>query len=284
MMTPAGMPQDGAAKKQVDPEVRMARRERRETYARLVASRVNNALTTQTPFLERLVHFWANLFAVSAQKQTTLGFAGLMEMEAIRPHVTGRFGDMLLAVERHPAMLFYLDKRNRSAPMPARPCAAAAAIIAASTKIWRARYWNCTPWRADRLRRPMLHRIRRALTGWTVAGMRAGRARALPGRSGRLAFVDVLHAPARGRSWAASSPGGGRRRAARARHAGVHPARRAMSRPSWRGILPRCPAAAMVARIEQGSSGVGALPTVYRALINSPRAWDPASSVPLPWD
>ena len=36
-----------------------------------------------------MAHFWANHFAVSAQKQTTLGFAGLLEMEAVRPHVTG---------------------------------------------------------------------------------------------------------------------------------------------------------------------------------------------------
>ncbi len=35
--------------------------------------------------------------------------AGAYEREAIRPHVLGRFGDMLAAVESHPAMLFYLD-------------------------------------------------------------------------------------------------------------------------------------------------------------------------------
>ena len=35
--------------------------------------------------------------------------AGAYEREAIRPHVLGRFADLLAAVESHPAMLFYLD-------------------------------------------------------------------------------------------------------------------------------------------------------------------------------
>jgi len=57
-----------------------------------------SALTTATPFVERLVHFWANHFAVSADRLPTVGLAGLLEFEAIRPHVLGRFGDMLLAL------------------------------------------------------------------------------------------------------------------------------------------------------------------------------------------
>jgi uncharacterized protein (DUF1800 family) len=36
--------------------------------------------------------------------------------EAIRPHVAGRFTDMLLAVFRHPAMLFYLDQTSSVGP------------------------------------------------------------------------------------------------------------------------------------------------------------------------
>ena len=36
--------------------------------------------------------------------------SGAYEREAIRPHVLGRFADMLLAAEGHPAMLFYLDQ------------------------------------------------------------------------------------------------------------------------------------------------------------------------------
>jgi uncharacterized protein (DUF1800 family) len=42
--------------------------------------------------------------------------SGAYEREAIRPHVLGRFADMLLAVEGHPAMLFYLDNLASMGP------------------------------------------------------------------------------------------------------------------------------------------------------------------------
>jgi uncharacterized protein (DUF1800 family) len=53
------------------------------------------------------VWFWSNHFCVSADK--IISMAGPYEREAIRPHVLGRFADLLLAAESHPAMLFYLD-------------------------------------------------------------------------------------------------------------------------------------------------------------------------------
>lgn len=79
-------------------ELKMAALEQRDIYVQLVGARVNATLTTSAPFMERMAHFWANHFAVSAQKQTTIGFAGLLEADAIRPNVAGRFGDMQLAV------------------------------------------------------------------------------------------------------------------------------------------------------------------------------------------
>jgi len=44
------------------------------------------------------------------------GLVGSFEREAIRPHVTGRFEDMLRAVVRHPAMLLYLDNAESIGP------------------------------------------------------------------------------------------------------------------------------------------------------------------------
>lgn len=68
-------------------------------------------------FVERLVAFWSNHFAVSAAKgQFVRVAAGPFEREAIRPHVLGRFADMLKAVERHPAMLSYLDNQRSIGP------------------------------------------------------------------------------------------------------------------------------------------------------------------------
>ena len=89
---------------------REARRQQQQLYVSMVSARALSALTSPMPFAERLVHFWANHFAVSADKLELVGLAGTMEFEAIRPHVMGRFGDMLNAVERHPAMLLYLDQ------------------------------------------------------------------------------------------------------------------------------------------------------------------------------
>jgi uncharacterized protein (DUF1800 family) len=83
----------------------------RERYVAQTAERHRLAIETDRPFVERLVHFWSNHFAVSADKQPLAALAGLYEQEAIRPHVTGNFYDLLLAVERHPAMILYLDNQ-----------------------------------------------------------------------------------------------------------------------------------------------------------------------------
>jgi uncharacterized protein (DUF1800 family) len=77
---------------------------------------VAHALATQTPFRERLVWFWANHFSVSLRGGRTGVTGGDFIRTAIRPHVTGRFGDMLLAVMRHPAMLMYLDNAGSIGP------------------------------------------------------------------------------------------------------------------------------------------------------------------------
>lgn len=70
-------------------------------------ARFDAATTANIGFVERLVWFWSNHFCISADK--IVAMAGPYEREAIRPHVLGRFGDLLQAVESHPAMLFYLD-------------------------------------------------------------------------------------------------------------------------------------------------------------------------------
>ena len=69
--------------------------------------RIEAALSSRIGFVERLVWFWSNHFCVSNNR--FIAIAGSYEREAIRPHVLGRFVDMLVAVESHPAMLYYLD-------------------------------------------------------------------------------------------------------------------------------------------------------------------------------
>ncbi|MEE8542447.1 MAG: DUF1800 domain-containing protein, partial [Gammaproteobacteria bacterium] len=88
----------------------------RTEYQSQATRRYELAAVTEAPFRERLVHFWTNHFAVSADKQAVTPLAGTLEEEAIRPHVPGRFVDMLLAVEKHPAMLLYLDNQASMGP------------------------------------------------------------------------------------------------------------------------------------------------------------------------
>ncbi|MDE2581235.1 MAG: DUF1800 domain-containing protein [Rhodospirillales bacterium] len=77
---------------------------------------LSHALTTSLPFRERLTWFWANHFTVSLRQGPVAGLVGPFIAEAIRPHVTGRFGAMLLAVMRHPAMLLYLNNAGSIGP------------------------------------------------------------------------------------------------------------------------------------------------------------------------
>jgi uncharacterized protein (DUF1800 family) len=80
----------------------------RPIYLEEARVRIAAALGTEIGFGERLVWFWSNHFCVSADKIRSM--SGAYEREAIRPHVLGRFTDLLLAAEGHAAMLFYLDQ------------------------------------------------------------------------------------------------------------------------------------------------------------------------------
>ncbi|MDF3019669.1 MAG: hypothetical protein K0Q92_972 [Steroidobacteraceae bacterium] len=88
----------------------------RPIYIDEAHARFAHAVGTERPFLERLTQFWTNHFAVSIDKVVVLGLAGAFEREAIRPYVTGNFTDLLLAVEKHPAMLLYLDNQTSIGP------------------------------------------------------------------------------------------------------------------------------------------------------------------------
>ena len=74
------------------------------------------AIATPAPFRERLVWFWANHFTVSTREGQVTPMVGDYVRTAIRPYVTGRFSDMLLAAMRHPAMLLYLDNAQSFGP------------------------------------------------------------------------------------------------------------------------------------------------------------------------
>ena len=88
-----------------------------KTFRTEALARLQRAVLSDCGFTERLVVFWSNHFCISANKgELARMWAGSFEREAIRPHVLGRFADMLQAVEQHPAMLFFLDNQQSLGP------------------------------------------------------------------------------------------------------------------------------------------------------------------------
>lgn len=88
-----------------------------KTFRTEALARLQRATLAECGFTERLVAFWSNHFCISASKgELARIWAGAFEREAIRPHVLGRFAEMLRAVEQHPAMLFFLDNQQSLGP------------------------------------------------------------------------------------------------------------------------------------------------------------------------
>jgi uncharacterized protein (DUF1800 family) len=96
--------------------IQAALKQAREDYPRDTTARLQAALASDTPLVERLTAFWSNHFTVSAVRPAVMGLIGPFEAEAIRPHLFGRFVDLLKAATLHPAMLIYLDNATSIGP------------------------------------------------------------------------------------------------------------------------------------------------------------------------
>jgi uncharacterized protein (DUF1800 family) len=109
--TPPGGQPNRPAQQNQPPEVPQ------QIFRQEVMARFRMVTEPEIGFAERLATFWANHFCVSATKSgVNRVTSGSFEREAIRPHVFGKFSDMLLAVQKHPAMLFYLDNQQSVGP------------------------------------------------------------------------------------------------------------------------------------------------------------------------
>jgi uncharacterized protein (DUF1800 family) len=112
-------PQDGTAasgRAALPPEVRQAQAAQQAVLSDLMQSRVLRDALSERQLQEVLVDFWFNHFNVFVGKGQVREFLTEYERDAIRPHVLGRFRDLLGAVAHSPAMLFYLDNWQSSAP------------------------------------------------------------------------------------------------------------------------------------------------------------------------
>ena len=291
------MQPDAAPTGQPDPVAearRFARRQGQDYYATAVAARTGAALTTPAPFAERLVHFWANHFAVSADKLTVVGLAPTLEFEAVRPHLMGRFGDMLNAVERHPAMLLYLDQAQSvgpNSPLGSRASRFGNRQVGLNENLAREIMELHTLGVRTGYTQPDVTEFARAMTGWTVAGLGRGvgaRFAGTEGSPGQYRFAPALHEPGErtvmGRRY---SQNGEAQAQAVLDELAVHPATaRHLATKLTRHFAGDTPPPAMVARLEAAflRSG-GDLPTVYRAIVASPEAWAPgAVKFRTPWE
>lgn len=265
-----------------------ARRDIRALYEAGVGARADSALETEAPFVERLVHFWSNHFCVSADNASTRAYAAQFERDAIRPHVLGRFEDMLIAVEQHPAMLIYLNQINSIGPNS--PAAKRADLRNPARKrglnenLGRETMELHTLGVRSGYTQADVTEYSRALTGWTVAGL-SPRDRGSPGG---FVFRAALHEPGArtilGKRY--DQPGeqqalAALRDFARSPHTAIH-----ISTKLARHFAGDTPPPALVARLADSFQRSGGdLPTVYRTLIDSPEPWAPAPlKFKTPWE
>ncbi len=232
-------------------------------------------------FLERLVMFWSNHFCVSAGKAPLLrASAGAFEREAIRPFVLGRFADMLMAVERHPAMLFYLDNARSVGPSSR---AGANGRRGLNENLAREILELHTLGVGGGYAQADVTALARVITGWTFAG-REGRI----GEPGVFTFDAAMHEPGDetvvGRDYAGGGFGQGE---AALNDIARHPATaRHLATKLARHFVGDDPPSAAVERIAAVfAKRDGDLHAVALALIDLPEAWStPFAKVRSPAD
>jgi len=87
-----------------------------EIVNELMQSRMIRAVYSERQLAEQLSDFWFNHFNVFIYKDVDRWYLIPYERDAIRPHVLGKFRDLLEATAKSPAMLFYLDNSSSAAP------------------------------------------------------------------------------------------------------------------------------------------------------------------------
>jgi uncharacterized protein (DUF1800 family) len=98
------------------PEQIAAARKSRQVLVELSEQKILRAAFSERQLEEVMVDFWFNHFNVFAGKGATMNHVTSYERDTIRPHVFGKFRDLLGATAKSPAMLFYLDNWQSAGP------------------------------------------------------------------------------------------------------------------------------------------------------------------------
>ena len=233
-------------------------------------ARLRRAIEARAGFAERLVAFWSNHFCISANKGGIARCtAGAFEREAIRPHVLGRFGDMLLAVESHPAMLHYLDNAQSVGP---NSRAGQKGRRGLNENLGREIMELHTLGVGHGYAQEDVTNLARILTGWTSAGPN-GR----EGEVGRFVFNANTHEPGAipllGKSY--SEDGVAQGQAALLDLAHRPETARFIARKFARAFVADEPPPALVERLARTfTDSRGDLRALTLALVDAPEAWD----------
>ncbi len=166
----------------------------RSVIAELTAQKIVRAVYSERQLEEVLIDFWFNHFNVFAGKGQTRIYLTEYEREAIRPHVLGKFRDLLGATAKSPAMLFYLDNCSQRRPVVASSPRAGSRMRQVEACPGRAATAASHARRIDQVRKNMPTGHQRELRPRADGAAHAGRRRRLhaAGRRQRRARVHGL--------------------------------------------------------------------------------------------
>ncbi|MEO7086548.1 MAG: DUF1800 domain-containing protein [Gemmatimonadaceae bacterium] len=98
-----------------NPQLAEAARKAQQFVGEIQSAQLARAVTSDRQLDEVMTEFWENHFSVFAGKGQTRLYLAQYDRDAIRPHVLGKFRDLLGAVAKSPAMLFFLDNSQSAA-------------------------------------------------------------------------------------------------------------------------------------------------------------------------
>jgi uncharacterized protein (DUF1800 family) len=256
--------------------VKMAARMLRDDTGVDFLARVRLAAGTDAGFRERWALFWANHFTVSANKLVTATVVGPFEQEAIRPHVFGRFEDLLVASSGHPAMLLYLDQAQSIGPnsIAAQFQARTGKHVGLNENLAREIMELHTVGVDAGYSQADVTEFARAMTGWSISGLREPDA-------GRFTFRDRAHEPGArsimGRRYAEGGEGQARavmKDLAASPHTAHH-----LAVKIARHFVADDPPPTLVARLQRAYLDTnGQLGAVAKTLITSTETWNPIAA------
>ena len=237
-------------------------------------ARARLAATTDADFRERWALFWCNHFTVSATKLQTATLVGPFEQEAIRPHVFGRFEDMLVASSSHPGMLLYLDQAQSVGPdtMAANFLSRGGKKAGLNENLAREIMELHTVGVASGYTQADVTEFARAMTGWSIGGLQEGDA-------GKFKFRVAAHEPGARTIMGKRYAEGGMDQAlavmkdlAASPHTANHIAVKLA-----RHFVADEPPPALVAKLQHTYLGTGGdLAEVAKTLVTAPESWSSA--------